>query len=476
MELVVNTTLEIHSFMKPIFACKVFLPLFTVLPMLSSGEPGDRAPKATASSEMGTKSPSYPNASAHDPYFADEELWPHLTSKEAFKRQVWPKTRLLIWAHRSEADANGKKPEDAANWLEAGKPAGAPPDENTDVLFPTSIDGKPYTVEGARNFTCRHLTIQESALIKSHGMDVHGNFWLKNGGRIRVMGPLNMLGAGDAFLRVEGKGDSTDRESALHRPLLISQYLTLNRRGSIELIGSFASGDEFKVFGGTHAVIHPHANVGWGRNATLNVFKGAVVTLMDGSRFSKWVNQFGRMGDAKVAGTVQGGSPERPLSTADALFAMGFNNWTGAVFPVPEDEEKAEKANATKNKRFYGLVLEPGAKLLSHTTDPAQARLVIGWHGIELSQYIHDHNSGEHLDPGFKVPFESIPPQITLFFDLGVTVDTITIDDVHSGGLLMKNPDDFKKWKNVRYGKNIGAPPEKLVAPAPEKSKGASTR
>jgi|GEM_PF-3849779 len=60
-----------------------------------------------------------------------------------WKSETWPKTRTLTWAKPGSGGNFG----DAASWLENGKPATRPPDQDTDIVLPAA--DKFYKVGGA---------------------------------------------------------------------------------------------------------------------------------------------------------------------------------------------------------------------------------------------------------------------------------------------------------------------------------------
>jgi hypothetical protein len=443
----------------------------------STSRPRDKAAGEVAAQWAKTPGAAmYANATAHAPRFDDKDVWLNLTGKEAFTKQQWAPARLLVWAHANAAAAKGKDPEDPANWLENGKPATKLYDIDTDVLLPESADGKPYMISSPTGrdkgrldgFSCRHLTIGANASIRSAGIKVSGNLWVKRDGKMYNSGSLQLIGTGDAFLRCDDRMETDAAENGFPaRPSGITQYIQFHRPGgTCEIVGAVASGDEFRVHPETTVILHRGAVVCWGRNAVLEVQKGAKVAMMDFSRFHKWVNQFGRMGDAECQGTIQGGLPDRPLSEGNAELGLGFNNWNGTVFPMPENANPSslEKTASTHNRRFFGMILHTGSALKTYSVNPDKARLVVCWHGIVWSQYIHEYPSGEIKD-GVRDLFNAIPRQITVVFNQGVEVDGVTFDDVHPGGLLMRDPSEASKWKDVRFGPRNAGPRDMLIAP-----------
>jgi len=111
---------------------------------------------------------------AHSPRFDDKEAWPDLVGDECFLKQEWPKARLLIWPHGNEDFGRGDPrpdPTDPTSWIDAatGKPAGASPDMETDILLPDA--DKPYNVSlrGQMNRSCRHVTVGRNATFEPGG-------------------------------------------------------------------------------------------------------------------------------------------------------------------------------------------------------------------------------------------------------------------------------------------------------------------
>ena len=54
--------------------------------------------------------------------------------------------------------------------------------------------------------------------------------------------------------------------------------------------------------------------------------------------------------------------------------------------------------------------------------------------------------------PGPIEAYAKLEPKITVMFNGQTKVENARFEDVHRGGLLMRDPADFKKWKNVTFG------------------------
>ena len=150
------------------------------------------APKTTPTSPYRTAAASeaYQTATAHDPHYDDPALWPAEDVKRAaYAKQAWLKGRLMVWA-KPGVSSRGSDGADPKYWLEDGKPATKPFDENTDLVFPDFAGGMYWvSITDGRKYQparFRHLTIGRGAEIVGH-LSSKGNLWIKAGGVIRYL-------------------------------------------------------------------------------------------------------------------------------------------------------------------------------------------------------------------------------------------------------------------------------------------------
>ena len=356
---------------------------------------------------------------AHSPQFENRTLWPD-ADKAAYAKETWEPARLLVWAKPGE----GGDPRLPENWLENGKPAAAPPDEDADIWLPAA-DTK-YTVAandpaGADrkgvHLKLRHVTIGKNAVLGTYEYRLSGNLWLQEGSGIAARKPMSILGSKHTFIRSDNRAGTR-----------IAQYITVNKYkdASVEFLGDINSTDELRVNAGT-AVVGPNSRLSAGRPSEQTIGPEGTLQLLSGAFFGKHTNLINNADDIVVHGRLLAGSPERPL-TKDAVLGVSF-----------KDVDPGQPRG--------GLRVQPGGRLRISSQDPQTARLVIRWHGNEGTR--GDRRSGE-TTPLFGVDF------------LGdVQIDGIEFDNVSKGGIRLPDPAARTAWKHVFYGeKNEGRPDE----------------
>jgi hypothetical protein len=254
-------------------------------------------------------------------------------------------------------------------------------------------------------------------------------------------------------------------------------YTQSKPEGSVELIGAFETQDEVRVFDGD-MVLAPDCRFEPGRNSTPIVDKRARLVLLDGAYFGKWLNDMHSL-DLVLRGTLQGGTPERPLAR-DCTLGLSFQNW--AQVELGQSNEFA--GNDRKSALYRGLLerkasmlVLPGGRILTHNRQDSTATLVIRWHGLKLGDW-RGKNSGyldltETLLKLSKQYGRSIPPLITLYLDSDTMIDGVELDHVHQGGILYKDPATRARWRKITFGENNRGSPDQLFQHLPE---GMTTR
>jgi hypothetical protein len=431
----------------------------------------DKVPATLENMWKSAEAPAYKQASAHDPKFDDKSVWPTLSGKEYFLKAQWPKTRLYVWAHPGQSGSkrvkNALDPTDPINWLVDGKPATELVlDDQADMLLPASE--KPYTV-GFRDTsvreTLRHLTVESGAEFRGGGDGAgrrfYGNVWVKKGGKIYAQGSTAFAGAQHTFLRNDNAVPVAELNSSVNTS---SQYFRFNKEdASVELLGVVSVLDEFFIANkatcivGVDSIMHP------GRSASPTIYKGGKLVLLDGAYWGKWINEFHRAIDLRVEGTVQGGLPERPL-TRSATIGLSYRNWQKLDFSKWSGDPK----EGMRDVRLVSAMFMPGSEVKTISSGPAKAHLVITWTGVQNTNVVGDPAGkagdklgGKFTDAEFAKLYNSIPRKITAFFDSGVSVDGVMFDNVHPGGLLVRDAATRQAWKNVQFGPgNTGKPDE----------------
>lgn len=410
---------------------------------------------------------TYAKASAHDPALTDRGVWPLVSGKEAFAIQVWPKSRLLVWAHpgKKGGDRDGLDVLALENWLENGKPATRPWDEETDVLIPASstpyrvdlrraVDAKNGWFEGAPHQSFRHITIEAGATFATGGdgigRRITGNVWIKKGGATANQGPTTFIGERHTFFRNDNDGSGDDPRN--HRASMqVSQYFHFAKAkdASVEIVGRVTLVDEFKIEG-TTVIIGVDSEMRPGRDANPYVRKGGTLALMDGARFWNIINSIDSP-DLEVDGILCGGLPGRPLKRG-ALLLLNHKNHSNAQVPASLNLDKRLPT------RVPSLVLRSGAQMRTHKAS-ADARLTIRWAGET------GISSGWRMPPGSWIEKESLekdpnvksqyawldalPKGIDVWVGTGAAIDDVEIDHLRLGGLMVADTSTASSLKAV---------------------------
>ncbi len=426
------------------------------------------------------RAPGYADATAHEPHYADKAVWPDLTGRERFVGATWPKGRRIVWARPGvSAGIRGAKAtaHDLSNWIDAatGKPPASLLDEHTDVFLPPADE--PYTVNWRKAgggehqpVKVRHVTVSPNAGWSSAGAYIHGNLWIKRGGRFGNHGACRFVGAEHTFFRNDntgGLGVYAYRENPGTHMTQYFQFTKASPDVSVEVLGHSRAGDECRIEVGT-IVVGVESVLQPGRNAVPYVKAEATLALMDGARFGKWCNQISDC-DMELAGTLQGGLPERPLAR-DALFGLAYHNHNGTDF---YDRHTGPPTHGMRfhnmNRRVAGMVVSEGARIRACTEDPAKATLVIGWFGLDAKEWEVEHAlkraSGE--DRAYMAKkLAGVPKKIAVVFEPKTRVENVRFDHVAEGGLVLLDPTVRAEWKNVSYGADCaGKPDERFARP-----------
>ncbi len=368
-----------------------------------------------------------------------------------FETETWPTARTLVWAQPGQSGAYG----DPANWLENGQPATRPPNREADVVLPSAA--QPYLVSAKPNEEVRHATVEANAGIQGRhrtDLQVWGNVWVKDGGRIQFIacrGPKN------TFLRIDSaefptaengltvlggmaKAPSTKPQSRTR----VSHKFEVAKYGdaSVELIGNLSVGDEIMIQAGRCIV---SGNLRWSGatdKGAIEVFDGATLELQSGSSIAPFINTNGKhVYNVNVyrGGTLQGGSPERPL-TADAKVLLGYG--------------RNLKPGET------GLYAAKGSVIRVFSSDPQRARLVFT--SLTSQPQFHD-GDGRLLAAPETAASGSAGIVLQLAGD--VQLDGAHFDYVSEGGIRLADTAAREQWKNVSFGSRNASAPDKLFAP-----------
>jgi hypothetical protein len=362
---------------------------------------------------------------AHDPQFDNRAIWPAWVVKTDFYKERWSKARVLVYARAGET-IRGVDLMDPANWLENGKPATEPPDENTDIVFPSAENR--YHVGGKKGCAARHMTVEAGVSAFLKHIHVYGNMWIKDGASWHAIQPR---GPRNTFMRNDNpKVNMAANKIALNKP----------PGNSIEWIGVWNLGDELDLFSGDF-IVSPGSTFMPGDRSTQHIYPDARLILTSGSAFYKRGNQY-RLNDMEIVGQMLAGTPDRPL-TKDCTLALSF-------------KAKGRGKDRFQNTRpeDKGLILYKEGKITVHSADPKKARLVFKRNRMETDAF---------LRKGGEPPDVAAMPHGVDFVLLGRTdFNGVEFQDVLRGGIEMPDPTAREQWKNVTFGQNNFAPEDEL--------------
>jgi hypothetical protein len=265
---------------------------------------------------------------------------------------------------------------------------------------------------------------------------VWGNCWVKEGGRIHF---VDVVGPKHTFFRLDGGEWGKFRftpsglsdpwkqtpSSHIHHKMQITKF----DGGSVEFLGNCAIGDEFYLSRGKMIISGEFRYNAAAGKGTFEVFDGAVLELQSGGAVAPH-KAFSSMNIYNMSvykgGTIQAGSPERPL-TSDAYLRLGHEG----------------KANSGRT----GLYCAEGSTIRVYSADPKKARLVFT--GVE--------HAGSPAASG-----DSKGIEIHLAGD--VQLDGVVFDCVRQGGVRLADTATAKSWKHVFFGPRNAGGAQQLYA------------
>lgn len=370
--------------------------------------------------------------------------------KPAYQTQEWPKGRQLVWANPGTSG----KLDAVENWkLANGQAADAPPDRETDIVLPKSE--KTYDVTGSRTTQVRHANVESGARLGGghrNELEIWGNLEVQPGGRVLY---ISIRGDKHTYIHLIGaEFPNAKNKQVLAHPSTkiaanqqcasqISHKFQIAKVGtaSVELLGNAAISDEVMLQRGRLIVSGDFRWSGVTAKGSLEIYDGGILELQTGGQ----VGPFDSENNKAVYniniyrnGTIQAGSPERPL-TGDAYLLLGFG----------------ENDVPGRTGLYAGL----GSMMRVYTSDPKNARLV-----ISSITSVPDYHNGKGKPVGNPDEKASGKKGIAMQLAGDVKLDNTVIDYVSEGGIGMTNPDDRKKWKYVSFGKHCADAEEKLFS------------
>jgi hypothetical protein len=368
------------------------------------------------------------------------------SGRRAYETETWPKARRLVWAKPGQ----GGNLDDAASWLENGRPASAPPDRDTDIELPPA-DSR-YVVRGATK-KVRHATIERNGFLQGRHrgeLEVWGNLWVKPGGWVYY---VCIRGPKHTYFRIDDAEFPNPRNGTKYRHTSrggvklnrtqISHKFQICKYGdaSCEFIGKFGVSDEIMVQHGKMIVAGDLRWSGVTSKGALEIYDGGVLELQSGATAGPFIGKNNKCVfniDVYRNGVLQAGSPERPL-TGNAYLMLGFG----------EDSKPGRT----------GLYAAAGSQIRVYSTDPEKAKLVVT---SNTSRADFHNGMGQRVgDPDRRAQGET---GVALQLAGDVDFDGVLFDYVSSGGIKLADPSARKRWSHVAFGPHNAGPPDTLFA------------
>lgn len=406
-----------------------------------------------------------------------------------YATETWEPKPLLVWARPGES-GDGL---DYANWLdETGKPLtvdpwvrtrptdrhGRPqPEQGTfdgDILLPAS--DSPYRVLQSGNrdhlgaFTLRHLTVERNADYNVR-YTITGNLWMKDGSEIGGGTQTGGMGSGDAnkhtFARFCNWHEVPFEPKWAFAPY-VSHWVRVDtgESGSLEIIGYSGGPSDRITFGRGTLIVSTDSSFLCGNRAAFYTAPGTTLILLDGAMIgSPQAIQGGSagktMGTYGIGGTILFGHPEKPLTRDLEFSACRYRMDSLDLGARPSDR-------ASGASWIFG----PQSRAVVHSSDPTRFRVRFVSRGPDMPLQSgpkdllrRDGPSKRWLAPDpaiWKHP--DMPPGVIALFAGETEFDGVHFDNFYEGGILV-SPEARARWRNVTFGSNNLADPEKLFAP-----------
>ena len=398
-----------------------------------------------------------------------------------YATETWERKPLIVWANPGESgnamegsswlDETGK-PLEESPWKESkgGKTGGMDSKGGVfdgDILLPGAAEHYEAIQPGNRDHlnsqVLRHLTVEENASYRIR-YTIQGNLWVKKGAELGEGTQTGGLGSGETNKHTVARFSyaDTEKENAWASVHEISHwvYIDTGERGSLEIVGLCGGASDRLTFARGTLVMSEDSYIGNGNRGSFYTEEGTTTILLNGARVGNpdpmVTNDRGTYG---IGGTLMFGTPEHPI-TRDLDFG-------GAYFMLENLNPDAKPSQRTAGASF---VLGETGKMVVHSADPAKARVLFQPRSKDLpvSQYVVDRKTGlwdfvKKGAPAAKEFWDSdvTPDGVTAVF-LGETdFNGVHFDGFYEGGIIVKKG-DRSRWKNVTFGGNNLADPEKI--------------
>jgi hypothetical protein len=408
-----------------------------------------------------------------------------------YATETWESAPVMVWARPGES-GDGL---DHENWLDAtgkvwtedpwvreaaidrrGRQQAEQGFFSGDILVPAADNSYEVLQAGNRDhlgsFDTRHLTIEANAdyRVRYH---VFGNLWVKDGARMGYGTQTGGLGSAKmnkhTFARFCNWHDTPHEPAWAYAPE-ISHWVWVDTGpdGSLEIIGKTGGpGDRFSLRVGTFIVSKDSA-FRCGNRAGFFTAPGTTLVLLDGAMIASpdriQGGSGGRtMGTYGIGGTILFGHPDKPL-TRDLEFSACLYDME-KLNPLAMPSDRASGAS---------WVFGPESRAVVHSSDPTTARVLFVPRSKEMPlrgagpREFHNRPNGIYTAPQPEVwEHPDVPRGVIALFRGETDFDGVHFDGFYEGGILV-DPAARARWRNVTFGDNNLAEPDKLFRPLEE--------
>jgi len=390
--------------------------------------------------------------------------------KPAYTTEKWDKAKqLLVWAKPGRSGQF----EDPKNWLLNGQKMSEWPrptghhfglvfftQEGTDFLFPASDES--YRVRPRRTSArTRHITVEAGADAQIALNNCAGNMWVSEHGSINGGGGAQLGGDKHTFF-INGRpytGEPPTNAERFYELMDGAKHFARkwvvrkdDPKASITLIGTIASGDETHWHRGV-TILEENSMIAVGPRCDQTVNSGATMIMKSGSVMGKQGANQGYSNDMLVKGNLLVGTPDEPISR---------NVWLGISIKDTKghlaDSSPMAKRQYHNDANVRGLIVSPNGRIEVYTSNPADARLHITFHGVK--------NGGS--DDGFPREYwEGMPKAdrtINVNFFGDQVLNDVVFNWVGEGDIRLANPEIRHKWQRIGFGENNTAKGDALFA------------
>lgn len=366
-------------------------------------------------------------------------------ARPAHESEKWPKARLLVWARPGQSG----EMMNPANWKQNGRPAGAAPNKDTDILLPAA--GRRYMVRAGRHKAVRHAVIENNAFLMGQHRgecEIWGNLWVKNGGWVYY---VSVRGPKHTFFRIDGgqfpnpanktQYRHTSRGGSRLSRTQISHKFQVCKYGdaSVEFIGRFGVSDEIMVQHGKMIISGDLRWSGVTSKGALEIYDGGILELQSGATIGPFQGTNRKRVfniDVYRNGVMQAGSPERPL-TSNAYMMLGFG--------------PGNKPGLT------GLYAAAGSQIRVYSADPAKAKLVI----TSITSR-RDFCDGKGRLIGRPNQNANGSNGVTMQLAGDVKFEGVLFDYICAGGIKLADASMRSEWTHMKFGPHNAGPADKL--------------